>query len=68
MRLSCREKAKHLMLTHMIPALGVTSHGPYVVPGGPLTADDFKDAALQSGFSGEVHVGKDLLSIRLPGR
>ena len=61
-----RAGVKHLMLTHMIPALGAASHGPYKVPGGPLEAADFEKAALESGFKGRVYVGKDLLSLRLP--
>ena len=56
----------HLMFTHMIPALGAISHGPYKVPGGPLEAADFEDAARASGFAGKIYVGKDLLSLRLP--
>jgi ribonuclease Z len=61
-----RAGVEHLMLTHMIPALGVASHGPHKVPGGPLQAADFEKAALESGFKGQVYVGKDLLSLRLP--
>lgn len=61
-----RAGIKHLMLTHMIPALGAASHGPYKVPGGPLTAEDFERAARESGFAGKVYVGRDLMSIRLP--
>ena len=61
-----RAGVEHLMLTHMIPALGVASHGPFKVPGGALEAADFERAALESGFEGQVHVGTDLLSLRLP--
>jgi ribonuclease Z len=61
-----RAGVAHLMLTHMIPALGVDSHGPFKVPGGPLEVADFENAARASGFDGKVYVGKDLLSLRLP--
>ena len=61
-----RAGVKHLMLTHMIPALHTTSHGPYAIPGGALKGDDFADAARSGGFKGEIHVGADLLSLRLP--
>lgn len=55
-----------LVLTHLIPALNSASHGPFVVPGGALDAADFESAARKSGFEGEIYVGEDLLSIRLP--
>ena len=61
-----RAGVKHLMLTHMIPALHTTSHGPYAIPGSALKGDDFADAAKSGGFKGEIHVGADLLSLRLP--
>lgn len=61
-----RAGVKHLMLTHLIPSLNAASHGPYVIPGGALDSDDFASAARESGFQGEIHVGKDLLTLRLP--
>lgn len=64
--LAKRANIKHLMLTHMIPALDVAAHGPFKVPDGPLRAADFESAATSSGFEGTVHVGKDLLTVRLP--
>jgi len=64
--LAQRAGVAHLMLTHMIPALGTTAHGPFTLPGGPVGADDFAAAARQGGYSGKIHVGGDLLSLRLP--
>jgi ribonuclease Z len=64
--LAGRAGVGHLVMTHMIPALNSPSHGPYRVPGGPLEADDYRTAARESGFEGEIYVGKDLLSLRLP--
>lgn len=64
--LATRAGVGHLVMTHMIPALDSPSHGPFAVPGGPLSPDDFEAAARESGFQGEIHVGRDLLSIRLP--
>ena len=61
-----RTGSRHLMLTHMIPAVGTATHGPYVVPGGPLSREDFAVAARQGGFEGRIHVGEDLLTLRLP--
>ncbi len=55
-----------LVLTHLIPTLDTPSHGPFSVPGGDLDAASFESAARKSGFEGRVHVGKDLLSVRLP--
>lgn len=60
-----RAGIKHLVMTHLIPALDSASHGPFVIPGGPLDQSDFVVAARETGFEGEIHVGKDLLSIRL---
>jgi ribonuclease Z len=60
-----RAGIKHLVMTHLIPALDSASHGPFVIPGGPLGEDDFVGPARESGFRGKIHVGKDLLSIRL---
>jgi ribonuclease Z len=61
-----RAGVKHLMLTHLIPSLNAPSHGPYVIPGGPLDNSDFESAARDGGFKGKVYVGEDLLSLRLP--
>ena len=56
----------HLMLTHLIPSLNTPSHGPYVIPGGPLRAQDFESAARNGGFEGKIYVGEDLQTLRLP--
>ena len=61
-----RTGVKHLMLTHLIPALGAVSHGPFVVPGGPLGEDDYLAAVNVSKYRGKVYVGRDLMSLRLP--
>jgi len=61
-----RTGSRHLVLTHMIPAIGTSAHGPFAVPGGPLDKQDFADAAREGGFAGEIHVGEDLLTLRLP--
>lgn len=64
--LAQRAGVEYLLFTHMIPALDAPAHGPYKVPGGPLEAADFESAARAAGFEGDVHVGKDLLRVRLP--
>lgn len=61
-----RAGVKHLMLTHLIPSLNTASHGPYVIPGGPLKAQDFESTARNGGFEGKIYVGEDLLTLRLP--
>jgi ribonuclease Z len=61
-----RAGVKHLMFTHMIPALDSKSHGPFAPLSRPLTEEDFKSAALDGEFSGEIHIGRDLMTLRLP--
>jgi ribonuclease Z len=63
-----RVNAKHLMLTHLGPSIGAVSQGAYKVPGGPLTAEDFRKAAEAGGFAGHIIVGTDLTSLRLPAK
>jgi len=61
-----RTGAKHLMLTHLIPPMGAKKQGPYPIPGGGLTEADYKSAVVDGGFTGNVVVGTDLTSLRLP--
>jgi len=61
-----RAGARHLVLTHLIPAVGAERQGPFQVPGGPLTEADYRKAVEDGGFTGNVVVGTDLASIRLP--
>ena len=63
-----RVGAKYLMLTHLAPSIGAVRHGPYKIPGGPLTAADYKKAVEASGFTGTTIVGTDLATIRLPAK
>jgi ribonuclease Z len=63
-----RAGAKHLMLTHLIPSIGSPQQGPFKVPGGPLTAADYRQAAEAGGFTGNIVVGTDLVSVRLPAK
>lgn len=63
-----RTGAKHLMLTHLIPPMGAPKQGPYPIPGGALTEDDYKQAAKNGGFDGETIVGTDLVTLRLPAK
>jgi ribonuclease Z len=63
-----RAGAKHLVLTHLAPSIGAVRHGPFMVPGGPLTEADYRKAVEESGFSGNIVVGTDLASIRLPAK
>ncbi len=66
--LAKRAGAKHLMLTHLIPPVGAERQGAYKVPGGPLTEADYRKAAQEGGFGGNIVVGTDLVSIRLPAK
>jgi len=61
-----RAGAKYLMLTHLIPAIGAERQGPWNIPGGPLTEADYRKAVEESGFTGNIIVGTDLASVRLP--
>jgi ribonuclease Z len=63
--MSQRAGAKHLVLTHLIPALGAVRHGPFAIPDGPLTQADYQQAARDGGFTGEIVVGTDLAGVRL---
>jgi ribonuclease Z len=63
-----RTEAKHLMLTHLIPPVGAERQGPWKIPGGPLTEADYRKAAQDGGFTGDIVVGSDLGSIRLPAK
>lgn len=63
-----RVGAKHLMLTHLSPSIGAERQGPWKIPGGPLTESDFRKAAQDGGFTGNIIVGTDLASVRLPAK
>jgi ribonuclease Z len=64
--LAKRVGAKHLMLTHLAPSIGAVIHNRWTVPGGPLTEADYRSAVEASGFTGNIVVGTDLATIRLP--
>jgi ribonuclease Z len=61
-----RVNAKHLILTHLGPSIGAARQGAYKVPGGPLTEADFRKAVEASGFTGNIIVGTDLATLRIP--
>jgi ribonuclease Z len=61
-----RTGAKHLMLTHLAPQVGQPWHGPFKVPGGALTELDYRKAVEAGGFTGNIIVGSDLATLRLP--
>jgi len=63
-----RAGAKHLMLTHLIPPIGADQQYPFKVPGGPLTQADYRRAAQDGGFTGNIIVGTNLVSLHLPAR
>ena len=63
-----RVGAKILMLTHLGPSSGAAKQGPYTIPGGPLTEASFRQAAEEGGFTGQIVVGTDLASVRLPAK
>lgn len=63
--LARRAGVRHLMLTHLIPPVGAPRQGPYKLPNGALTEDDYRSAVTESGFEGETVVGSDLASVTL---
>src|SRR5262249_17741891 len=63
-----RAGAKYLMLTHMIPPLGAERQGPFTIPRGRVTEADYRKAVEESGFTGKVIVGTDLITLRLPAK
>jgi ribonuclease Z len=62
-----RAGVRHLMLMHLIPP-GSPRTGIWVIPGGPLTEADYRKAAQDGGFTGNVVVATDLASLRLPAK
>ena len=63
-----RVNAKILMLTHLGPSIGADRQGIWPIPGGPLTEASFRQAAQDGGFTGQIIVGTDLASVRLPAK
>lgn len=63
-----RVGAKYLMLTHLGPSIGAAIHNRWKVPGGPLTEADYRKAVEASGFHGDIIVGTDLASVRIPAK
>jgi ribonuclease Z len=63
--MAARAGAKHLVLTHLIPAPGAPVHIIWKVPGGGVGEADYGNAAKESGFAGGVTVARDLARIRL---
>ncbi len=66
--LSDRAGAQHLMLTHLIPPVGAPRQGPYPLPKGGVTKSDYEAAVRDGGFRGNIVVGSDLATLRLPAK
>lgn len=66
--MAMRTGAKHLMLVHLIPPVGADRQGPWKIPGGALTEADYRKAAESGGFTGNIVVGTDLATIRIPAK
>jgi ribonuclease Z len=61
-----RAGVAHLMYTHLIPPVGAARQGIYPIPNNGLTQEDYVQAARDGGYSGDVIVGTDLVTLRLP--
>jgi ribonuclease Z len=66
--LAKRAGAKHLMLTHLIPPLKAERQGMWRIPDGPLSEADYRKSVEAGGFTGNIVIGTDLASVRLPSR
>jgi len=64
--LAQRAGVGHVMLTHLIPPVGAPRQGPYKLPDGALSKDDYVAAVEEGGFEGDTIVGEDLATLRLP--
>ena len=62
-----RVGAKYLVLTHLVPPIGGQQY-PFTFRGKPLTENDYRAAARSGGFTGNIVVGHDLTSVRLPAK
>jgi hypothetical protein len=61
-------RCEYLMLTHLAPQVGQPRHGPWNVPGGGVTAADYRKAVEAGGFIGNTIVGSDLATQGLPAK
>lgn len=61
-----RAGVANLMFTHLIPPVGAPRQGPYPLPDGGVSEAQYIDAAREGGFEGDVVVGQDLATLRLP--
>lgn len=64
--LAKRANVSHLMLTHLVPAIGAKKLGKHLISGGALSEIDYLESTRKSGYQGKVYVGKDLMTLRLP--
>jgi len=60
-----RTGVKNIMLSNLIPPIGIPRFGPWLVPGGPVSAKDWVDAMELGGYEGKSHVGPDLTKCRI---
>lgn len=63
--LAKRTGAKNLMLTHLIPPVGAPRQGPFKLPNGALSKQNYQKAVELSGYKGNIIVGEDLASLTL---
>jgi ribonuclease Z len=63
-----RAGAKYLVLTHLAPPLGAELFDGVKLPDGPITEASYRQAAEAGGFAGQIVVGTDLASVKLPAK
>jgi ribonuclease Z len=62
-----RAGVKHYMMTHLTPSLGeIKRIDNWKIPNAPIMEADFLRTAKESGFKGNIVVGKDLSFVQIP--
>ncbi|MEM9159282.1 MAG: hypothetical protein AAGB46_09555, partial [Verrucomicrobiota bacterium] len=62
-----RAGIRYYMLTHLTPPIGQENRKDgWQIPGAPLSKEDFTEAVRQGGFTGNIIVGTDLATVRIP--
>ena len=62
-----RAGVKHYMMTHLTPSLGeIKRIDNWKIPNAPIMEAEFLRTAKESGFKGNIVVGKDLSFVQIP--
>jgi len=61
-----RAGVSNVMLSHLIPSINNPVHVKWAIPDGPVSAENYEEAVISGGYTGIVHVGGDLTSLKIP--